>query len=187
MNTNNLDSTYLSTKLKEFIDCMKGGGYTSVYLDEIYRRTNRNFINYCLNNNIEFKSDYIDLFLSTYYGNDCTRYKRRKRAILCFINFIKNNEMRLIKQCNERIILSDNYKNINSDFYSYVVSNGTKEVTAKKKERINKLFLYWLEKNSINSVELITKNNIFSYMNQLENYSSEYKRKIRETDVSIDI
>lgn len=181
MNTNNLDSTYLSTKLKEFIDCMKGGGYTSVYLDEIYRRTNRNFINYCLNNNIEFKSDYIDFFLSTYYGNDCTRYKRRKRAILCFINFIKNNEMRLIKQCNERIILSDNYKNINSDFYSYVVSNGTKEVTAKKKEGINKLFLYWLEKNSINSVELITKDNIFSYMNQLENYSSEYKRKIRET------
>lgn len=181
MNTNNLDSTYLSTKLKEFIDCMKGGGYKTTYLDEIHRRTNNNFINYCLNNNLELKKEYIDLFLLNYYRKNCTRYKRRKRAILCFINFINNSEIKLKNQCSEKIILNDNYKSINNDFYNYMTSNGTKEITALKKERINKLFLNWLDKNSINSVELITKDNIFSYMNQLGNYSSEYKRKIRET------
>lgn len=176
-----MDSVFLNTKLEEFILKMKGDGYCKENLYEIYKRTNFNMINYCLNNDLDFNISNIDLFLNDYYGVSCSRYRMRKRAILSFINFINNGEYKIKNQCKDKIILNNYFVNINNEFYSYMISNDTTEITATKKIKINKLFLNWLKNNNINSIENITKDNVYNFLNTINNYSSEYQRKIRET------
>lgn len=181
MNTNNYSKEYLEDKLNEMLEKMIGGGYSKHYLESIYKTTIKNVLNYCFKNTIEIiNQNNLDSILKILYKNTSEWYLKRKRALLCYLGYIENCSFELKHQCKEKIILNLYYKNLNQEFFNFLTTTGSKEITANKKKGLIKLFLSYLEIINIKDIKEVTKKNIYDFFNSCNGYSYEYRRKCKE-------
>mgnify|MGYP002626442264 CR=1 FL=1 len=182
MNTNNYSKEHLEYKLNEMVEEMVGGGYSRLYLEHIYKTTIKRVLDYCFENKTEIiNQSNLEQILKTLYKDTSQWYCKRKRALLCYLEFIENCTFELKHQCKEKININSYYSNLNNIFFTFLITSGVKEKTANNKKGIIKVFFNYLEICRIKDIKKLTKDNVYDFFYSCNIYSYEYQRKCKET------